>query len=66
MEEMNLQPFRHGGMNITGFQLLNYTKLLKTSASEDASFREWKKWEWPDIKDSNKISVSKFLFLKWL
>lgn len=56
MEEMDCETnFRNGGINITGFQMLNYTRLLKQNYQE----REWTKWEWPGARDALKIPVSK-------
>jgi len=52
IDEMNLEPFKTGGMNITGFQLLNYSKL-----QSDKTKIMWQEWQWPDIKDAAKIPV---------
>jgi hypothetical protein len=58
---MNLAPFKNGGINITGFQLLNYTTLLKKSAINKA----WKIWDWPDPSYSHQIPVSFIVWLKY-
>ena len=45
---MNEKYFNKGGMNITGFQLLNYTDL------EHSNENERLQWEWSE----NNLSVS--------
>lgn len=40
MEEMNLKPFENGGINITGFQLLNYTWMQNPNARDELRMRE--------------------------
>ncbi|XP_060554333.1 glutamate receptor-like isoform X2 [Ruditapes philippinarum] len=59
IEEMNLAPFKNGGINITGFQLLNYTTLLKKSAINKA----WKIWDWPDPSYSHQIPLEPALVI---
>ena len=54
---MNLAPFKNGGINITGFQLLNYTTLLKPNANN----RAWRSWDWPTTSYSHQIPVSSLL-----
>ncbi|XP_052791388.1 glutamate receptor-like isoform X2 [Mya arenaria] len=58
IDEMNLAPFRNGGINITGFQLLNYTKL-----KDDVTKTEWMKWQWPDLRDAVKIPLGPALVI---
>ncbi|KAH3842685.1 hypothetical protein DPMN_116189, partial [Dreissena polymorpha] len=58
MDEMNLELFQNGGINITGFQLLNYSQLR-----DDTTNREWTKWQWPNEKAAKKIPLEPALVI---
>lgn len=56
---MNLTNFKNGGINVTGFQLLNYTKLNSDETQDSYKpDNEWKKWRWPSIDEPKKLFVS--------
>lgn len=53
---MNLEHLRKGGINITGFQLLNYTEQTAKGVVGNA---QWKTWDWKNKpKNGLKLSVS--------
>ena len=51
-EEMNLQHLSRGGINITGFQLLNYTE--KPGKTADT---QWRTWDWP-MRSNHEYKIS--------
>lgn len=50
---MDLKHLSRGGINITGFQLLNYTK------KDDA---QWRNLEWPDPKSERQVTITGKIF----
>ena len=58
MEEMSLEQFKNGGVNITGFQLVN-----QTSGIVERFLNKWSKYDRPRSSNKDIIKVSSLLLM---
>ena len=56
MEEMSLEQFKNGGVNITGFQLVN-----QTSGIVERFLNKWSKYDRPRSSNKDIIKVRSLL-----